>query len=279
MGRRRLEEGFILFAALEVNDEYSLALESIPYDKTELAKIVVEQCESVFYKKWTDHICDVPGCKSVVVIDGNMKNARQVCSCLDVGELHFDGMSGSILVGCQNTPGKKSRFCDVHKDAACALKDDWSSMTDSIEQKPTSGVLESDDTDVLPIKVLNERETRQGKFYEVLWSNLLKTWVKKANLPKKVLDVITTGGVYSHVTKDKREFGQRLSVLEECLTANNGDAGSHVLRSSGFAVADPADDQVVGEKGVRILNCGTEKGKHKCKNRRTAGLAPWCYLL
>ena len=39
------------------------------------------------------------GCKTVIVIDGNMKNARQVCSCADVGELHFAGIPGSIFVG------------------------------------------------------------------------------------------------------------------------------------------------------------------------------------
>jgi len=33
------------------------------------------------------------------VLDGNMKNARQVCSCCDVGELKFPGMDGSIVVG------------------------------------------------------------------------------------------------------------------------------------------------------------------------------------
>lgn len=63
----------------------------------------------------------------------------------------------------------------------------------------------------------------------MLWSNSLKTWVKEVNLPKKVFDVITSGGVYSHVTKDRKEFGQRLSVLEECLL-DKGDAGSNLLR-------------------------------------------------
>ena len=53
MDRRRLEEGFLLYACLEVNVEYILHVESIPYDKTELAKIVVQQYESVFCKKWT----------------------------------------------------------------------------------------------------------------------------------------------------------------------------------------------------------------------------------
>ena len=46
-----------------------------------------------------DHSCDKPGCHSVLVLDGNMKNARQVCGCRDVGELKFAGMNGSVVVG------------------------------------------------------------------------------------------------------------------------------------------------------------------------------------
>ena len=45
------------------------------------------------------HVCETPGCRNVIVVDGNMKNARQVCACRDVGELHFTGMNGSITVG------------------------------------------------------------------------------------------------------------------------------------------------------------------------------------
>ena len=60
----------------------------------------VYQCSFyVLYVEFEDHTCSVAGCKTVIVIDVNMKNARQVCSCADVGELHFDGIPGSILVG------------------------------------------------------------------------------------------------------------------------------------------------------------------------------------
>lgn len=45
------------------------------------------------------HSCDVPGCRSVLVMDGNMKNARQVCMVKSIGELHFPGTCGSIIVG------------------------------------------------------------------------------------------------------------------------------------------------------------------------------------
>ena len=46
-----------------------------------------------------DHICETAGCKTMLVLDGNMKNARQVCMVKDVAELHFSSISGSIVVG------------------------------------------------------------------------------------------------------------------------------------------------------------------------------------
>ena len=56
----------------------------------------------MFFKKlnyFLDHCCDKPGCENVVILDGNMKNARQVCSCKKVTELKFEGLIGSIVVG------------------------------------------------------------------------------------------------------------------------------------------------------------------------------------
>jgi hypothetical protein len=43
------------------------------------------------------HRCKVKGCGSVLVLDGNMKNARTVCACNNVGELNFDGLGGIII--------------------------------------------------------------------------------------------------------------------------------------------------------------------------------------
>ncbi len=41
--------------------------------------------------------------------------------------------------------------------------------------------------------------------------------------------------------------------------------------SVGFAAIYPQDNEVMEEGKGRILGCGTEKGKHKCKNKKTAG--------
>ena len=39
-----------------------------------------------------DHVCETAGCRAVLIMDGNMKNARQVCMCKHVGELRFNDL-------------------------------------------------------------------------------------------------------------------------------------------------------------------------------------------
>lgn len=67
-------------------------------------KIIYTSCFSFLI---TDHVCDVPGCNSVLVMDGNMKNARQVCLCKNVGQLQFSGLHGTVVVGKQMIPIEK----------------------------------------------------------------------------------------------------------------------------------------------------------------------------
>ena len=59
------------------------------------------------------HQCYYPGCRSVLVMDGNMKNRRDVCYAKDAGFIQFDGLSGLIKTGCSATPAYKSRFCPI----------------------------------------------------------------------------------------------------------------------------------------------------------------------
>jgi hypothetical protein len=43
--------------------------------------------------------------------------------------------------------------------------------------------------------------------------------------------------------------------------------------SSGFGVESIEDSMIEDENGKKKkISCGTEKGKHKCKNNRTAGM-------
>ena len=68
------------------------------------------------------HSCTYPGCGNVLVLDGNMKNRRDVCYAKDAGFIQFEGLSGSIKSGCPETPDFKSRYCSQHKCQACDLQ-------------------------------------------------------------------------------------------------------------------------------------------------------------
>ena len=61
-----------------------------------------------------EHRCDTPGCGEVIVLDGNMKNSREVCYATHAGHAEFSGLPGSVQSGCPNTPAYKSRYCKLH---------------------------------------------------------------------------------------------------------------------------------------------------------------------
>ena len=70
------------------------------------------------------HHCGTGGCGEVLVIDGNMKNNREVCFAVDAGYTEFSGLPGRVKTGCPNTPGFKSRYCPLHAKLAVTNHDD-----------------------------------------------------------------------------------------------------------------------------------------------------------
>ena len=65
------------------------------------------------------HSCKFPGCGTVLILDGNMKNRRDICYAKDAGFIEFEGLPGAITTGCQASPAYKSRYCDQHKPLIC----------------------------------------------------------------------------------------------------------------------------------------------------------------
>ena len=66
--------------------------------------------------------CSFPGCRSVIVLDGNKKNRREVCYDKGAGFVQFEGLSGSIKTSCHASPMFKSCYCSLHQNHACELK-------------------------------------------------------------------------------------------------------------------------------------------------------------
>ena len=71
---------------------------------------------------------------------------------------NFNVNCSCVIVGCQNTPAKESRYCSLHKHHATTFKDDVA----------TSENTQKDETDTLIVKILNEKCTRLGNIYEVI---------------------------------------------------------------------------------------------------------------
>ena len=66
------------------------------------------------YTVLSDHECSIPGCKNVLVIDGNMKNRRDVCAASEAGFVEYEGLPGMIKTGCQLSPVNYSKYCYEH---------------------------------------------------------------------------------------------------------------------------------------------------------------------
>lgn len=101
------------------------------------------------YRKLLAHRCNVEGCGSVLVLDGNMKNCRDVCAAKDAGFLEYTGLPGQVKTGCMDTPRQSSKFCTNHQPhvAQCASTADL--QTKVVEM------------------ILSKRETRSSTMYEV----------------------------------------------------------------------------------------------------------------
>ena len=70
------------------------------------------------YNTIAEHTCKYPGCKEVLVIDGNMKNRHDVCMAKDAGYIQYPGLPGHIKSGCTSSPKFMSRYCQNHAQRA-----------------------------------------------------------------------------------------------------------------------------------------------------------------
>ena len=53
------------------------------------------------------------------MLDGNLKNRRDVCLAKDAGFISYHGLPGHVKSGCMSTPSYKSRYCKEHCERVC----------------------------------------------------------------------------------------------------------------------------------------------------------------
>jgi hypothetical protein len=108
----------------------------------------------------------------VLVLDGNMKNYRDVCYAKDAGFIEFEGLEGSIKIGCSASPDFKSRYCSHHKHQACDLLSSGEVNPDEdldVILGPTlrSGGRQVGQGNLIAELILAKKETRKQTYYQV----------------------------------------------------------------------------------------------------------------
>ena len=95
----------------------------------------------------------------MLVLDGNMKNRRDVCMAREAGYTVYENLPGTIKTGCLNSPEPNARHCKVHRIRACnpplsiPMDEAAPKMTNSVEQ-----VVEM---------ILEKKVTRKAVYYKV----------------------------------------------------------------------------------------------------------------
>ncbi len=110
---------------------------------------------------YAEHQCDQKGCGRILILDGNMKNHRDVCLAHEAGYAEFCGLPGKMKTGCPNTPQPKSRYCSVHTPTAFTPQ----GSTDSTDVPATQSTSSKDDEQLAFITA--KKITRQSTFYQV----------------------------------------------------------------------------------------------------------------
>ena len=113
-----------------------------------------------------EHHCDKPGCGSVIVLDGNMKNHRDVCMASEAGYAIFSGLPLKIKTGCPNTPQLKSRYCPLHSVTAFKPEGNYCSSIGSEKQH-------TPEPDQQLAFISAKKETRNTTFYQVCFLEIL----------------------------------------------------------------------------------------------------------
>lgn len=105
------------------------------------------------------HQCRFPGCNQVLVLDGNMKNWRDICAASEAGYIEYKSLPGTIKTGCQLSPMRTSKYCFNHAPRVSKIcAQDCTSTFESAGSIVEEGIVKV---------LLAKKVTRNSTLYEV----------------------------------------------------------------------------------------------------------------
>ena len=141
-----------------------------------------------FQKRWGNHKCDKPGCRSVIVFDGGMKASRKICGACKSGVKEFEHTDIKIVTGCTNHPGPGETMCKEHKGTETPALPASRLTKESLELLNKEHV--NSDSDALHDTLFIIEEIRGKKiedkqtYYQIKWEGYKsETWEPSKNIP------------------------------------------------------------------------------------------------
>ena len=231
MDKRRLSEAYYKYTLLKFKERYSLPrmICGSIRDAMQADYQTLHQC---FQERYRHHICDTPGCKNCLVIDGHMKAHRKVCQ----------------SKGCEHDPKHQSKFCDLHSKQE----------SHTIDEENRQSLSENE----FHIERIKRKCKQKGEWvYEVAWQGYEEgTFEPKENIPRVLVELFERYGditiqteVDSYFKKNGIKYvelkvdGKDSLVLPACSMEVNEEA---------YYLPSPVDEK-----------CNTEKTKTRFYHR------------
>ena len=158
MDHRRLIEAYFKYIYLEFRRRHNqpLLINGNIFDD------IHAQYEDMYYlfqQRYSAHVCDVPGCKSCILIDGHMKAHRKVCA----------------VKTCKNDPKLQSIYCSDHAEKPL--------------RELKMGAQELKDEEYHVERILSKKYVKKQWLFEVKWKGFDETTFEpKENLPRVLVE-------------------------------------------------------------------------------------------
>ena len=187
-----------------------------------------------FREYWgANHICDKPGCSSVLILDGGMKPTRSLCAAKLQGVKEFNKSGMVVVCGCTKTPQPNSKYCAEHVHLASpALTSDEVSEQTRISlrnhRKNTAVFKESFQDNIYVIEyVIDKKANENDTLWKIKWLGFpvdQATWEPSRNVQPWIRQFYES---------DPQRFGKPLPEPKIKYTKKAGDEVYYYLTWEG----------------------------------------------
>ena len=271
---KRIIRAFFTYALIDLSTRYGFTLKFDPQDIDVSIANHFEELHNLINMKWKDHKCEVPGCRSVLVIDGGLKPQRKVCAARTAAIFQHKHSGVETLIGCTTIPVPGEQFCSLHLKAEVPSvpfqklsKENVSTLRRTRQQVKTEKIEE----DVFTVKSIQKKKSsKNGPLFLIQWQGYeVMTWEPEENIPGWIIKYFEKNGsadIPRPRIKSTKKVGSGLYYL---LSWDKTDAPDYYVSENDFVISP--------EEEAKMISCNTKKshGARFCKT--SAGIMVGAY--